>query len=124
MEKKKDECLPIEVDNEVLDICTKQFDVSDKSYIIAARKEQRARETFKARVTHMGFIGIDPMNLEQSIMAMLIRHEESVMKQYNDSFRFKLPNNKDLARINENGTLEYKRGWKAGAQYMITLNKG
>ena len=85
------------------------------------RKEQRARQTFVGNL-YMGN-KLDIYNLEASILDMLIRHEEFVMEDHKQSFRFKLPTPKDVANIDKNATLEYKRGWKSGAQYMINLNR-
>jgi hypothetical protein len=88
----------------------------------AARRLQRARETYN---TPLGMRQkLDLTNIEESILKMLMDHEDLLRRRDAENFRFLLPNPADINRINENGTLEYKRGWKAGAQYLINLNKG
>jgi hypothetical protein len=85
------------------------------------RKKQRARHTINGG--RYGISRINIYDLTESVLKLLVEHEEFIMEEYKKSFNFKLPTPKDLKNINENGTLEYKRGWKAGAQYMINLNK-
>lgn len=85
----------------------------------AARSLQRANRSYNT-FKH----GMDQMDIKNSIIKMLIFHEMSLKKEWDDAFKFKLPNPGDLRRISEK--LHNKEDlilWKAGAQYMINLNK-